>query len=121
MNPDDAFQHGPDMTNPDALAQLLLDQAGGLEQQAVASKQGSALGGHPNPAFFYGHSAGVCRAAAAMIKSRLGTGINMVSPGVATAPINAAPVGVPTPAVEPPVTGSLPSGDERAAAKKAKG
>ncbi len=120
MNSNDAFTPAPDLSDPGTLAQLLLDQAGGLEQQATAATQGSALGGHPFPAFFYGRTAEVARAAAKMIQDRLCGAPSPGGPaaGVASAPTAETRATPPAPAPEPPVTGSLPSGDER---KKAKG
>lgn len=119
MNPNDILPTpGQDLNDPAQLEALLRDQASGLEQQAIAAQQGSALGGHPFPAYFYGRTAEVCRAGAAMIRQRLLTPGHPAAPGphppaasgVASAPIN-------PPAPEPPVTGSMPSGDERKKAK----
>lgn len=43
--------------------------AGGMEQQSIMASSGSALGGHPNPAFFYGQVAMVLKAAAELLKN----------------------------------------------------
>jgi len=126
---DAASGPAPDFTDPVRVAQLLEDAAGGLDQQATAAQQGSALGGHPFPAFFYGNTAHLARAAAHLIRVRL-TGADGPAPAptspVATAPLNevrAEPKPVASPDVKasapvaPEVVGSLPSGDERAARK----
>lgn len=128
-NPADAACRPPDnMSDPVIVAQLLEDDAGGLDQQATASQQGSALGGHPFPAFFYGKAASDCRAAAKLIRELSG----ISSPTTPTVPSSGVAASLiaekhahetkahlePKPPAPGETIGSLPSGDERAAAKK---
>lgn len=57
-----------DLTDPTVLAQLLAEDAQGLEVQANASgARPSAYGGMPDPSFFYGRCAAHMKAAAALL------------------------------------------------------
>lgn len=64
---DDSINPAPDLTNPQVLQAKLLEAAGGLDQQATASRIGSAMGGHPFPEQFFRTTAHLIRAAAQQI------------------------------------------------------
>ncbi len=115
------FQTGPDLTDPKVAAQHLLDIAGGLDQQATASQMGSALGGHPYPAFFFGRGAEVCRAAAKLLEGNCPTEAKIGAAEFTTPttpPGPSVPPAAPPQPAEPVVLGSMPSGDEREAMKR---
>ncbi len=98
------FKQGPDLTNPTELARALNDYAGGLEQQATAADQGSALGGHPYPAFFYRMSADAMKAAAKMITEKVPVpppAPVVEAPGTAAPPAQPEPPKVAVPAPQP--------------------
>jgi hypothetical protein len=66
VNPtfDNVINPGPDLDDPNVLAKECADYAEGMQQQALAAQQGTALGGHPYPAQFYSKVAEVLAAAA---------------------------------------------------------
>lgn len=64
----DELRRESDLSDPIQLTAQLDSLAGGMDQQAIASRSGTALGGHPYPEFFYGQVAVALRAAALMIR-----------------------------------------------------
>lgn len=58
----------PDLSDPVVLAAQLEDFASGVDQQAVASRSGTALAGHPYPEFFFGRVAELMRRGAAALR-----------------------------------------------------
>lgn len=58
----------PNLADPAVLAAACETTAGGLDQQSIASQSGTALGGHPNPAFLYAHAAMLLRTAAGQLR-----------------------------------------------------
>lgn len=68
MQSNEPLNPAPDLSDPKVLAALLRDDAQGLKTQANASGlRASALGGHPQPEFFYRAVAAHLEAAAALI------------------------------------------------------
>lgn len=67
-NPADVINQGRDLTNPDQLSLELSDMAQGLDQQAQASRSGSAMSGAPYPEQFYKRCATAMRAAVLALK-----------------------------------------------------
>ncbi len=59
-----------DLDNPADLIRECEAMRDGLGQQAAASKTGTALSGHPYPAFFFGRVAAVLDACARMIQKQ---------------------------------------------------
>ena len=62
------FSTGPDLSNPVELTRICLEMADGLEQQAKASRAGSAMSGAPYPEQFYRRCAEVFGLCATYIK-----------------------------------------------------
>lgn len=67
MTPTEPLGRTLDLSDPETLCLVLEDLAGGMRQQTTASQSGSAMGGHPNPAFLYARTEEVLRAAKAKI------------------------------------------------------
>lgn len=67
-NPSDVIGQYRDLNNPEHLRSELADMAQGLDQQAQASRAGSAMAGAPYPEQFYRRCAAVMRAAELALK-----------------------------------------------------
>lgn len=68
MNPGDTQITPADVTNLPAFLTECDEFAAGLQSQAVASQAGTALGGHPSPAYFNGRAASLLKAAADLVR-----------------------------------------------------
>ena len=68
MDPQTPTPPSPDLRDPSLLLEKCESLAGGMDQQAAAAQNTSALGGHPHPVFFYQEVARTLRAAAAFIR-----------------------------------------------------
>lgn len=64
------FNMGNDITTPEGVAAEAEALVEGMRQQAAASRSGTALGGHPNPQWFYTRVADVLQASASLIKTQ---------------------------------------------------
>ena len=62
------FSQPADLTNSQELAKECKELAGGMRQQATASQAGTALSGHPYPAYFYGRVAAALEASAVKLE-----------------------------------------------------
>lgn len=69
MNPNESLNSGPDLTDTATLIAQLVDCASGLEQQAAASRGGSAMGGAPYPEQFYRRCAALMLLSAERIRA----------------------------------------------------
>lgn len=63
------FNPGNNLNDIRQLADECMSMHGGMIQQAIASRTGSALGGHPNPEFLFGRVATVLEAAANALRA----------------------------------------------------
>ena len=59
---------GPDLDDPAVLAREAESLAGGMQQQANMAQTGTAMGGHPNPGWLYGHVSRVLAKCAEVVK-----------------------------------------------------
>ena len=82
MSPDELLNRTNDLNNPDVLAAALREAAATLEQQSNVARGGGAMGGHPNPQFFYGRTAMLMKTAA-----------DKLAPAPVTAPVVETPIG----------------------------
>lgn len=71
MNPGDTEITPADTADLSAFVNECEQMAAGLQQQAIASQTGTAMGGHPNPAYFNGRAAALMKAAADLIRKSL--------------------------------------------------
>lgn len=104
---DPAFRQPADLTDPAAVAAECAALADGMGQQAAAAASGSALGGHPNPGFYFNRVAHVLAAAA-----------KLLAPAVPAPPPpgNTVPPGIPVqPAAKPDAgdAGAQPPGQQK--------
>ena len=69
-NPTD-FNTGPNLEDPKELSDALASIAAAMRQQGVSARGNTALGGHPDPVFFFTNSAHLIEAGVAMIRRQI--------------------------------------------------
>lgn len=69
-NPTD-FNTGPNLEDPKELSDALANIATAMRQQGVSARGNTALGGHPDPVFFFTNSAHLIEAGVAMIRKQI--------------------------------------------------